>query len=133
MHKVDQDGYLDANTASLGFHGLQLLVIAIDQNHPSVPLVRISLERFFERFRKYGFPVTRVGTIEDLEALPDLLAATTAAVVIEPVIQGVNEMRPWPDGMLRRCQRFQSASISKWLRGRARTSSMIKAIRKPNE
>jgi adenosylmethionine-8-amino-7-oxononanoate aminotransferase len=53
--------------------------------------------RFFERFRAAGFPVHHVASLADLERLEiDRLAA----VVIEPLIQGVNEMRPWPAGML---------------------------------
>ncbi len=53
--------------------------------------------RFFERFRGAGFPVRHVATMADLRALP---CGEIAAVVIEPLIQGVNEMRPWPPGML---------------------------------
>jgi adenosylmethionine-8-amino-7-oxononanoate aminotransferase len=56
--------------------------------------------RFFERFRGCGFPVTHVGGLDELRALPPELVETLAAVVIEPLIQGVNEMRPWPAGML---------------------------------
>jgi adenosylmethionine-8-amino-7-oxononanoate aminotransferase len=50
--------------------------------------------RFFERFRRFGPEVTFVRAIDELR--PEGLNA----VVIEPLIQGVNEMRPWPDGML---------------------------------
>ncbi len=53
--------------------------------------------RFFERFRGAGYPVQHVASIQDLHGLP---AGKIAAVVIEPLIQGVNEMRPWPVGML---------------------------------
>ena len=53
--------------------------------------------RFFERFRGSGYPVQHVATIEELCALP---TGEIAAVVIEPLIQGVNEMRPWPARML---------------------------------
>jgi adenosylmethionine---8-amino-7-oxononanoate aminotransferase len=52
--------------------------------------------RFFERF-KNGYPVTHVRTLDELRALDP---KTLAGVVIEPLIQGVNEMRPWPAGML---------------------------------
>jgi adenosylmethionine---8-amino-7-oxononanoate aminotransferase len=54
--------------------------------------------RFFDRFAGLGFPVSHVADLAALDALP---AAELAAVVIEPLIQGVNEMRPWPPGMLR--------------------------------
>jgi len=53
--------------------------------------------RFFDRFRGMGFPVQHVASLEDLKLLP---SEKIAAVVIEPLIQGVNEMRPWPTGML---------------------------------
>jgi adenosylmethionine-8-amino-7-oxononanoate aminotransferase len=53
--------------------------------------------RFFDRFRGHGYPVTHV---HSLDGLSDIDAAGIAGVVIEPLIQGVNEMRPWPDGML---------------------------------
>ena len=53
--------------------------------------------RFFERFKSHGYPVTHVRSLEDLRTLnPEKIAG----VVIEPLIQGVNEMRPWPTGML---------------------------------
>jgi adenosylmethionine-8-amino-7-oxononanoate aminotransferase len=56
--------------------------------------------RFFERFQGHGYPVTHVRSLDGLRALPGDVLASTAAVVIEPLIQGVNEMRPWPAGML---------------------------------
>ena len=58
------------------------------------------VSQFFERFRRFGFPVTHVASIEELRVLPEEKLRTTAAVVIEPLIQGVNEMRPWPAGRL---------------------------------
>jgi adenosylmethionine-8-amino-7-oxononanoate aminotransferase len=59
--------------------------------------------RFFERFRGMGFPVQHVGSMEELCEIP---TENLAGVVIEPLIQGVNEMRPWPAGML--------AALRKW-------------------
>ncbi len=56
--------------------------------------------RFFERFRGLGYPVHHVASMDELRGLPGAHFAATAAVVIEPLIQGVNEMRPWPAGML---------------------------------
>ncbi len=53
--------------------------------------------RFFERFRGAGYPVRHVATMDELRELD---AGELAGVVIEPLIQGVNEMRPWPAGML---------------------------------
>jgi adenosylmethionine-8-amino-7-oxononanoate aminotransferase len=58
------------------------------------------VSRFFERFGRVGYPVRHVASIDELCALPDNIIDSTAGVVIEPLIQGVNEMRPWPAGML---------------------------------
>lgn len=55
------------------------------------------VERFFERFRGMGYPVQHVGSLDELYEID---TAGIAGVVIEPLIQGVNEMRPWPAGML---------------------------------
>ena len=48
--------------------------------------------------RTSGFPTHHLSDPADLAGIE---AETIAAVVIEPLIQGVNEMRPWPAGMLR--------------------------------
>ena len=56
--------------------------------------------RFFERFKGHGYPVTHVRSMDELRALPAETVEKTAGVVIEPLIQGVHEMRPWPAGML---------------------------------
>ena len=52
--------------------------------------------RFFERFKR-GYPVGHVRSLDELRAMDP---RNIAGVVIEPLIQGVNEMRPWPAGML---------------------------------
>ncbi|MGJ8724890.1 MAG: adenosylmethionine--8-amino-7-oxononanoate transaminase [Roseibacillus sp.] len=54
--------------------------------------------RFFESIAGMGPQVTWARGLEDLKAVD---ATKIAAVIIEPLIQGVNEMRPWPVGMLR--------------------------------
>ncbi len=59
--------------------------------------------RFFERFKDLGFPVQHV---RDLAELRGLTIDDIAGVVIEPLIQGVNEMRPWPSGMLAELRRW---------------------------
>jgi adenosylmethionine-8-amino-7-oxononanoate aminotransferase len=58
------------------------------------------VNRFFERFKGNGYAVRHVDSLETLRALPNSELREVAAVVIEPLIQGVNEMRPWPPGML---------------------------------
>jgi len=78
--------------------------IAFDQAYHGDTLGAASLggvARFHDRFRKHALPVRFVAGLDALRALPDEVVAATAAVVIEPLIQGVNEMRPWPAGMLR--------------------------------
>lgn len=55
------------------------------------------VNRFFSRFRNLGFETEFVSSMETLSKADP---TTVTAVVIEPLIQGVNEMRPWPAGML---------------------------------
>lgn len=83
--------------------------------------------RFFERFRGSGFPVRHVATMDELRALP---RKTTAAVVIEPLIQGVNEMRPWPAGMLAELRAWCDATgthliLDEVMTGFGRTGTMF--------
>ncbi len=58
------------------------------------------VSQFFDRFRSFGLPARHVRSLAELRAMPKDQIANVAAVVIEPLIQGVNEMRPWPSGML---------------------------------
>lgn len=62
------------------------------------------VEAFFARFRKFGFPVRFVRDMEEFKALDNL--DRVAGVVIEPLVQGVNQIRVWPEGMLRELRRF---------------------------
>jgi adenosylmethionine-8-amino-7-oxononanoate aminotransferase len=48
----------------------------------------------------HKFPVTRISSPAELEALPGFHNGDVAAVVIEPLIQGAAGMRLWPRGML---------------------------------
>ncbi len=78
--------------------------IAFDQGYHGDTMGASSLggvPLFHERFRKHGVPVRFTAGLDALHALPEDIAKSAAAVVIEPLIQGVNEMRPWPPGMLR--------------------------------
>ncbi len=54
---------------------------------------------FHERFARFHFPVEHIRSAADLETIAD--PKRIAAAVIEPGIQGVNGMRPWPPGTLR--------------------------------
>jgi len=61
---------------------------------------------FFSRFRGFGMEVTHVRNMEELRALSPEFLATVTGIVIEPIIQGVNRMTPWPKGMLRELRDF---------------------------
>ena len=52
---------------------------------------------FTERFAAWHLPVDRV---DSLEALEGVCSGNVAAVVIEPLVQGANQMRLWPKGLL---------------------------------
>jgi adenosylmethionine-8-amino-7-oxononanoate aminotransferase len=56
---------------------------------------------FHKRIAGHEFPVTRISSPAELDALPGFHAGDVAAVVIEPLIQGAGGMRLWPEGMLR--------------------------------
>ena len=47
---------------------------------------------------RWGFPVTQVSSVEELEALPAEIWQDTAAIVIEPLVQGAAGIRVWPEG-----------------------------------
>ena len=77
--------------------------IAFDQAYHGDTMGAASLggvSSFFERFRKFGFPVTHLRGLADLEALSAEQIQKTAAVIIEPLVQGVNQIHVWPEGML---------------------------------
>jgi len=56
--------------------------------------------RFIKGYGQAGLQTYRVDSMVDLRALPEVVLRTASAVVIEPLIQGVNQMRPWLAGML---------------------------------
>jgi adenosylmethionine-8-amino-7-oxononanoate aminotransferase len=56
------------------------------------------INAFHGRFSEWQFPTTHVDSVA---ALGNVNAEETAAVVIEPLIQGAAGMRLWPAGMLR--------------------------------
>lgn len=56
-----------------------------------------NVSRFFGPIVGLGPEVVTLGSLADLDTLD---GATVAAIVIEPLIQGVNQMRMWPAGML---------------------------------
>lgn len=65
--------------------------------------------RFTGLMQRFGLDVRRVTDMTTLEAMPESESAGIAAVIIEPLIQGVNEMRLWPPGMLAALRRWCDA------------------------
>lgn len=57
--------------------------------------------------KAHGFPAIHLSAVEDLYAVEP---GTVAAIIIEPSVQGVNEMRPWPSGMLRQLRKWCDAN-----------------------
>jgi adenosylmethionine-8-amino-7-oxononanoate aminotransferase len=85
------------------------------------------VNRFFSRFRNLGFDTQFVASLDELKGVDP---ATVTAVVIEPLIQGVNEMRPWPKGMLRELREWASAHgvhliLDEVMTGFGRTGAMF--------
>ncbi len=56
------------------------------------------VEAFFSRFRKFGVTVHFVRNLTELAELPN--PEKIAGVIIEPLVQGVNQIHVWPDRML---------------------------------
>jgi adenosylmethionine-8-amino-7-oxononanoate aminotransferase len=54
---------------------------------------------FHERFRSHHFPVTRIGSAEELAQIE---GSVIAGLVVEPLIQGSAGMQLWPAEMLKR-------------------------------
>jgi adenosylmethionine---8-amino-7-oxononanoate aminotransferase len=50
---------------------------------------------------RWNFPAVQVSSVDELEALPADMIAETAAVVIEPLVQGAAGIRIWPPDTLK--------------------------------
>src|SRR5213083_2549141 len=79
---------------------------------------------------RWNFPAMQVPNIKALEALAPAEIAKTAAVVIEPLIQGAAGMRLWPPGTLRAvrewCDRTETLLIvDEVMTGFGRTGRMF--------
>jgi adenosylmethionine-8-amino-7-oxononanoate aminotransferase len=85
------------------------------------------VSRFSDRFAGLGHTVHRIRGIEELENID---AREIAACVIEPIMQGVNQMRPWPQGMLRALRAWCDANdvhliLDEVMTGFGRTGAMF--------
>jgi len=56
---------------------------------------------FFERFRSFGLSVDFVSSLEELQQIGVDELNSLAGVIVEPLVQGVNQMHVWPKGMLK--------------------------------
>jgi adenosylmethionine-8-amino-7-oxononanoate aminotransferase len=79
---------------------------------------------------RWNFPVTQVSTVEELAALPADVLAETAALVIEPMVQGAAGIRVWPSWTLKAvrewCDRSKTLLIAdEVLTGFGRTGRMF--------
>ncbi|MFC5049019.1 adenosylmethionine--8-amino-7-oxononanoate transaminase [Rubritalea spongiae] len=86
------------------------------------------VDAFFSRFRKFGFPVRFVSSVDELRKLDRL--DRVAGVVIEPLVQGVNQVHLWPQGMLAELREFTEAQgihliLDEVMTGFGRTGSMF--------
>ena len=82
---------------------------------------------FTDRFADWQFPVERV---QSAEALEELDAASIAGVVIEPLVQGANQIRVWPPGVLAKVRAWCDCSgafliADEVLTGFGRTGTMF--------
>jgi adenosylmethionine-8-amino-7-oxononanoate aminotransferase len=78
----------------------------------------------------HEFPVTRISSPDELDALPGFHDGDVAAVVIEPLIQGAAGMRLWPPGMLRELRKKCDAAgvfliLDEVMTGFGRTGKMF--------
>lgn len=104
--------------------------IAFDNAYHGDTLGAASLggvNRFFSRFRGLGFETKFVSNMDDLTLVD---SSTVTAVVIEPLIQGVNQMRPWPEGMLADLREWTSKNgihliLDEVMTGFGRTGTMF--------
>ncbi|MFD2255115.1 adenosylmethionine--8-amino-7-oxononanoate transaminase [Luteolibacter algae] len=85
------------------------------------------VNRFFSRFKSLGFETNFLSSLEELSRIDPTVVT---AVVIEPLIQGVNEMRPWPEGMLARLREWATANgvhliLDEVMTGFGRTGTMF--------
>jgi adenosylmethionine---8-amino-7-oxononanoate aminotransferase len=86
------------------------------------------VEAFFARFRRFGLTVHFVKDMDDLRNFPSL--EKIAAVIIEPLVQGVNEIYLWEQGMLAELRKFTQENsihliLDEVMTGFGRTGTMF--------
>jgi len=86
--------------------------------------------RFTGFIQRFGLHARRVTSMTELETLRPEETEAVAAVIVEPLIQGVNEMTPWPPGMLAELRRWCDARgihliLDEVMTGFGRTGTMF--------
>jgi len=86
------------------------------------------VEKFFSRFRKFGVTVHFVKDLDELRALPH--PEKIAAAIIEPLVQGVNQIHVWQNGMLAELRKWTADQnihliLDEVMTGFGRTGSMF--------
>ena len=107
--------------------------IAFDQAYHGDTLGAASLggvSAFFKCFQKFGFSSRHLKKLDDLLSLGAEEISQTAAVIIEPLVQGVNQIHPWPKGMLRSIREWCDAHgvhliLDEVMTGFGRTGTMF--------
>ncbi len=88
------------------------------------------VDAFTDRFKKFGLHTSHIRSIDELKGLDKSILNKTAAVIIEPLVQGVNQIHVWEKGMLRElrawCDQHDIMLIlDEVLTGFGRTGSMF--------
>ena len=107
--------------------------IAFDQAYHGDTLGAASLggvSAFFKCFQKFGFSARHLKNLDGLLSLGAEEISQTAAVIIEPLVQGVNQIHPWPKGMLRSIREWCDAHgvhliLDEVMTGFGRTGTMF--------
>ncbi len=86
------------------------------------------VEAFFARFRKFGLTVHFVADLDELRDFQGL--EKIAAVIIEPLVQGVNQIHVWGQGMLEELRIFTQENsihliLDEVMTGFGRTGTMF--------
>lgn len=92
------------------------------------------VEAFFERFRGLGMTVHFVKSLEELKTFPEEQINKLAGVIIEPLVQGVNQIHVWESGMLQELRQWTEQHnihliLDEVLTGFGRTGEMFACLK----
>ncbi len=93
-------------------HPERVAFAAFDQAYHGDTMAAATLggiSTFADRFRRFGLTTHHYPGMSGLEALPEEMSDTLAAVIIEPLVQGSAGIQTWPTGMLAALRRWCDA------------------------